>query len=119
VLLLAGLFAVTGAPPFGLFISEFAIVSGAIHEHHPWVAGAVVVLLAIIFVGIAAMIVNIAYGEPAARDERLPPATRERAALVVGPALLAGIVLLFGLYIPASLRDAVASAARSLGGSVP
>jgi hydrogenase-4 component F len=119
VLLLAGLFAVTGAPPFGLFISEFAIISGALHEHHPWVAAATVGLLAIIFVGIAAMIVNIAYGEPAPSGEQVPRLSRERAALVVGPALLAGIVLLLGLHIPAALRDAVATAARSLGGGTP
>ena len=62
-LMLVGLFAVTGSPPFGLFVSEFSIVAGAIREHHPWVAGATLVLLAVIFIGIAAMMLDIVAGE--------------------------------------------------------
>ena len=38
VLLVAGLFAVTGSPPFGLFVSEFTIL-GAAFRGRPWLAG--------------------------------------------------------------------------------
>ena len=58
ILLIVGLFAVTGSPPFGMFISEFTILSAAIGEHHPLVAASLSLLLAIIFVGIAAIIFN-------------------------------------------------------------
>lgn len=118
-LLLLGLFAVTGSPPFGLFISEFAIVSGAVRAHRHVVAGATILLLSIIFVGIASMLLEIVYGEPAreaADDRRL---SRERIGLVLGPALLAGLVLLLGLYIPGRVRTVVALAAQSLGGLAP
>ncbi len=117
-LLLAGLFAVTGSPPFGLFISEFAIITGAVREHHPWVAAVTVVVLAVIFVGIAGMIIDIIYGEPAG-GEREPAAGPEQPSFVVGPMLLAGVVLLLGLYIPAPLRATIARAAASLGGGSP
>jgi hydrogenase-4 component F len=117
-LLLVGLFAVTGSPPFGLFVSEFSIISGAIREHHPWVAAATVLMLTIIFAGIARMIIDIAYGEPTGADDELSSGG-ERASFVVGPVVLAGIVLLLGLYIPTPLRAVIGRAAASLGGAAP
>lgn len=117
-LLVAGLFAVTGSPPFGLWVSEFSIIIGAVREHHPWIAGATVVMLAIIFVGIARMILGIVFGEPAVADDE-SSSVAERPSLIVGPVLLASMVLLLGLYIPAPLRSVVGRAAASLGGMAP
>ena len=122
VLLMIGLFAVTGSPPFGLFISEFAILSAAFTGHHAWVAAALLILLVVIFVGIAAMILEVAYGVPSdTMARRRPPAMRlvEPAWMLVGPATLAALVLLLGVFIPASLGETLAVAARALGGSVP
>lgn len=116
-LLLVGLFAVTGSPPFGLFLSEFSIIAGAVHEHHPWVAAATVAMLAIIFAGIAGMIVEVLYGEPSSMAPDAEP--RERAPYVLGPAVLAGLVLLLGVYIPGPLRAVIGRAAGSLGGTMP
>src|SRR5439155_17193984 len=90
ILLIIGLFAVTGSPPFGMFISELTILNAVIGEHHPWVAAAMVALLAIIFVGIATMILEMVYGTPAEGDAALTARTfRERGRLVVAPAALA------------------------------
>ena len=115
-LLAIGLFAVTGSPPFGLFLSEFSIFSGVIGESHPWLAVAMVALLAIIFIGLAAMILEIIYAEPAADAT---PVASERGWLVVAPAALAVCVLLLGVYIPAPLARALSSAAATLGGRAP
>lgn len=114
-LLVAGLFAVTGSPPFGLFLSEFTILRAAIGTGHPWTATAMLLLLAIIFIGIAALVVDITFGEPTSNRARV----RESPWLLVGPFVLAATVLLLGVYIPAPLRDVLARAALSLGGSVP
>jgi hydrogenase-4 component F len=114
-LLVAGLFAVTGSPPFGLFLSEFTILSGAVRGGHPWVAAAMLMLLAIIFIGMATVILEVAYGQP---DPSLPK-ERESAWLLGGPLALAAGVLLLGLYIPGALHDALARAATSLGGGAP
>jgi len=114
-LLVAGLFAVTGSPPFGLFLSEFTILSGAVRGGHPWVAAAMLVLLAVIFIGMATVILEVAYGEP---DPALPKA-QESGWLVGGPLALAAGVLLLGLYIPPALHDVLARAAASLGGGAP
>lgn len=118
-LLLVGLFAVTGSPPFGMFISEFSIIAGAVRENHPWVAAATVLLLVIIFVGIAGMIVDILFGDVLADEGADVRRNRERASSVVGPTLVAGVVLLLGIYIPEPLRAAIARAAATLGGVAP
>jgi hydrogenase-4 component F len=115
VLLLAGLFAVTGSPPFGLFVSEFTILGAAIGQGHPWIGVSMVVLLAVIFVGMARTILEVLYGEPVGPA----PGPREGSLRLSGPILLALVVLLLGVYLPLPLRDVLARASRSLGGAVP
>jgi hydrogenase-4 component F len=117
MLAVLGLFAITGSPPFGMFLSEFAIVSGAVQQHHPVVAIVALALLAVIFVGIARMILEIVLGaRPAAP---LVAIDRERPWMVLGPLVLAGIVLMLGSYIPSALQQQLARAATALGGSAP
>ncbi len=118
-LLLVGLFAVTGSPPFGLFVSVFAIVSGAIRQGYWWVAAAMLVLLAIVFVGIGGMILKIIFdtGTIAAVDDEKP--AREGALMLVGPLGLAALVVMLGLYIPTPLQALLERAAQSLGGVAP
>jgi hydrogenase-4 component F len=114
-LLMVGLFAVTGSPPFGMFISEFTILGATLRQGHPWIAAITLALLAIIFVGLATTILEALY-----RDEPEPlPVERESALRVGGPVVLAALTLLLGLYLPAALRSVLADAARALGGSVP
>jgi hydrogenase-4 component F len=115
VLLVLGLFAVTGSPPFSLFISEFTILRAALDAGHPWIAGAILVLLAIIFVGMASLILEMCLGEPGPGAAPL----RESRWLLVGPVALAAVVLVMGLYLPAPLRSVLARAAVDLGGSAP
>jgi hydrogenase-4 component F len=116
-LLLLGLFAVTGSPPFGMFISEFSIISAAVQEHHPWVAAATVAMLATIFAGIAGMIIEILYG--ASSRSTAETTTTERAPYLLGPIVLGSLVLLLGLYIPGALQMHLVRAAASLGGTTP
>ena len=75
----------------------------------------VVLLLAIIFLGMAKMILDVAYGTPI---ENAEPA-KETLALVAGPLVLAMLVLMLGLYLPAPLRAVLGQAARALGGVAP
>ncbi|HXG43952.1 MAG TPA: proton-conducting transporter membrane subunit [Gemmatimonadales bacterium] len=114
-LLLAGLFAVTGSPPFGLFVSEFTILGAAVRQGLTGVAILMVGLLAIIFIGMAAMILEVVYGTPAEEGE---PA-RETAWLLAGPIALGALVLMLGIYLPGPLRTLLGEAARALGGTAP
>ena len=115
VLLLAGLFAVTGSPPFGPFVSEFTILGAAIGQGHPWVGAITVMLLAVIFVGMARPILDVLYGEPAASEA----GPRVGGLRLAGPVVLALLVLLLGVYLPLQLREVLARATLSLGGVVP
>lgn len=120
-LLVIGLFAVTGSPPFGLFLSEFTILTAAFSAGHWVIAAVVILLLVVIFIGIAAMILALVYGVPNVPRDREDAAgrRRERAWLVAAPAVLATLVLMLGVFIPPPLADVLARAAASLGGRAP
>jgi hydrogenase-4 component F len=115
-LFLAGFFAVTGSPPFGPFVSEFTILGAAIGQGHPWVGTIMVLLLAIIFVGMARPILDMLHGEQAPGPGKGP---RVGGLRLVGPVVLIMLVLLLGVYLPLRLRDVLAQAAVSLGGKLP
>jgi hydrogenase-4 component F len=120
-LLVLGLFAVTGSPPFGLFLSEFTILRAAFDGGHAWIAATILVALAVIFVGMAALVLGIVLGEPPAPTGRHVGAVpvRESRWLLAGPVALAAIVLMLGFYIPGPLRDVLTRAAMALGGTGP
>lgn len=115
MLLVLGLFAVTGSPPFGVFLSEFTILRAAVAGGHVWIAATMLLLLAVIFVGMASLILEMALGSP---EPGVVP-QRESGWLVVGPIALAALVLLLGLYIPGPLNDTLSRAAVALGGRAP
>ncbi len=121
LLLTVGLFALTGSPPFGLFLSEFAILSAAFATHHVVLACVVLALLAVIFVGMARMILDSVYA-PATQTPSEPLVAAhdaDRAWFLVAPGALAVLVLILGLYIPGALAAALRAAASSLGGIAP
>ena len=101
-LFLAGFFAITGSPPFGLFLSELAIVRAAFRSGQYWAAGLFLALLAAVFIGMGAVIIRVVQGAapPNTKPEREP-------LLTIVPAFVClAIVLVLGVYIPPWL-DAV------------
>ncbi len=48
---LAGAAAITGAPPFGLFLSELVILRAGFEHGYDWAVYVMVVLLIVIFIG--------------------------------------------------------------------
>jgi hydrogenase-4 component F len=114
VLWMAGLFAITGTPPFGLFLSELTIIRTALDSGHFLVAIVLLAALGIIFIGMASLILGMAYGSGKART---PVRTAESIYAILPPAMLCVCVLLLGIYIPPILNDLLAEAASLLGGS--
>lgn len=110
---LVGLFAITGTPPFGAFLSEFTILRAGVDEGHRLVVAAYLVLLGVVFVAMAAAFLRMAQG-PAEPDR---PRTREAALAVLPPAILAAAALLLGLYVPPGLAAVAHEAARAIGGA--
>jgi hydrogenase-4 component F len=118
VLWLVGFLAITGSPPFGLFISEFTILQGALRTGHPVVAAAYLLLLAAIFVAMATIVLPMAYGVPnKSVPNSLPDESGRREPLwsVAPPAVLALAVLVLGVYIPPQLADLLRHAATAVG----
>ncbi|HXJ54447.1 MAG TPA: hydrogenase 4 subunit F [Burkholderiales bacterium] len=105
--MMLGAVAILGLPPFGVFASEFLILTTAIAQQ-PWAAPILLVSLGVSFAAIFGKVQAMVFGEPTVA--RLP----HRPALIPVFAHL-GIVLLLGLYIPPYLVDWYRRAAQLIG----
>lgn len=103
-LLLLGVFAITGGPPSGIFVSELSIAGAGLmgSRLEAAVAVAVVILLGVIFAGMVAHALRVAYGRHGGHE--VAPAGDARpfdlpwlAAIVP----LALIVVVLGVVVPA------------------
>jgi hydrogenase-4 component F len=106
--LMLGTLAILGLPPFGVFASEFLILTTAMRQQ-PWSIPILLLALGIAFAAIFGRVQPMVFGDTQAR--RLPHAP---ALLPVFAHLL--IVLLLGLYIPPYLADWYRAAAHLIGG---
>lgn len=61
-----GILAVIGLPPFGLFISEFALFRAGFAGGRPWLMGLVLALLTVAFVSMIGHLNRMLYGPPTA-----------------------------------------------------
>ena len=106
--LLLGTLAILGMPPFGVFASEFLVLTSAMHQQ-PWAAPVLLLALGVAFAAIFGRVQPMVFGETSLKRLPHPP------ALLPVFAHLA-IVLALGLYIPPALADWYRSAARLIGG---
>jgi hydrogenase-4 component F len=58
----AGMLALVGLPPFGMFLSKFALVRAGFATGHPWLMAAVLALLLIAFVALLSQVHRMLYG---------------------------------------------------------
>ena len=109
-LFLTGFLAITGAPPFGPFVSEFTIVSSAISSGQYWPAGLFLLFLTVVFVGMGATVLAVVQGQPP--EQPGPNGFHDTFGTCAPILIFMGLVLLMGLYIPPPvevlLRDAAA-----------
>jgi hydrogenase-4 component F len=112
-LFLFGLFAVTGSPPFGIFRSELLILQSMLDGERWFVGGLFVAFLLLVFAGMSATTLAALQGSPTPKARR---SSYRDSVTTFAPALcLLGLVLLFGLHLPAPLLDLLHDAAASLG----
>jgi hydrogenase-4 component F len=106
--LMLGTIAILGVPPFGVFASEFLIITTAMHEH-PWATPFLLLALGVAFASIFGRVQPMVFGET--EMPRLPhmPA--------LAPVFIhLGLVLMLGLFIPPYLAAWYRQAAHLLGG---
>lgn len=108
-----GFLAITGSPPFGLFVSEFSILKAMLAQEAWGITALYLGVLGILFVGMSVPILRMVQGPK-------PPAIKDsfqETCWNVGPPIILGLmVLTLGLYIPNWLQDFLHSAAQHIGG---
>src|SRR5690606_21709450 len=102
--LMMGSLAILGMPPFGVFASEFLILTTAMKQQ-PWATPILLLALGVAFAAIFSRVQPMVFGETTAK--RLPHAP----ALLPVFAHLA-LVLMLGFFIPPYLADWYRAAAR-------
>jgi hydrogenase-4 component F len=102
-----GSLAILGMPPFGVFASEFLILTTAMHEH-AWATPFLLTALGVAFAAIFGKVQPMVFGETAGKRLPHPPALTPVFAHLA-------LVLMLGLYIPPYLADWYRQAAALLG----
>jgi hydrogenase-4 component F len=113
---LAGAVAITGAPPFGLFLSELVILRAGLHQSYIWAVLAMLVLLIVIFIGFLNHF-RAMYFDHGPDDMAQP---RQLTAWCVAPMWLALMPLLvLGVWWPAGMWDHFMAIAATMSGAKP
>ncbi|TAK21930.1 MAG: hydrogenase 4 subunit F [Chloroflexota bacterium] len=108
-LLLVGVLAIGGAPPFGLFVSEFGILRAGFTAGYGVATTVLIACIGLIFVGILFHVGRVALGEP--RPAFVRAEAWQTRVLITAP--LVPLVIL-GLWIPPAFGEALVTAARVL-----
>jgi hydrogenase-4 component F len=132
-LFLAAFLAITGSPPFGPFVSEFAILNGAFATGRFGLAAAFLVFLFVVFVGMGRTVLKVVQGRAPAEilaalgrggdvvgassgSPGEPPPFRDGFLTTAPIVLLMIIVLVLGLWIPGPLSALIGEAVGAMGG---
>jgi hydrogenase-4 component F len=106
--MMLGSIAILGMPPFGVFASEFLILTTAMREQ-PWATPILLLALGVAFSSVLGRVLPMVFGETSVK-----PLPHSPALLPVFAHL--GLGLMLGLYVPPYLVGWYTQAARMLGG---
>jgi len=113
VLLTLGIIAATGTPPFGLFLSEFTVLAGAITTGHVLICALFLTALVTVFSGFMIHTSRLVFGSPPIEtDDNRASCGGSRVAM----GFLIGMLVLFSFWLPASLISLIRKAAEVVGG---
>ncbi len=106
--LMLGSLAILGMPPFGVFASEFLIVTTAMRDH-PWATPFLLIALGLAFASVFSRVQPMVFGETTLKPLAHPPA-------LIPVFVHLGLGLMLGLYVPPYLDGWYRQAAAMLGG---
>jgi hydrogenase-4 component F len=106
--LMLGVMAILGMPPFGVFASEFLILTTAMREQ-PWAAPFLFLALGVAFASMLIRVLPMVFGDSTLKPLAHPPA-------LVPVFVHLALALVLGLYIPPYLNGWYVQAASMLGG---
>ena len=107
-----GTFALLGFPPFGTFMAEMLILSGIVQAGNLIAFTLMCTMLTIIFVATGRAIFPMVWSEPA---QHRPP-VREGWLTAVPKLGFVAVLVLLGVYTPASIAELLMQVAQSIGG---
>jgi len=105
--LMLGSIAILGIPPFGVFASEFLILTTAMREQ-PWATPFLLAALGVAFASVFSKVQAMVFGETTAQRLPHPPALFPVFAHL-------GLTLMLGIYIPPYLANWYRQAAAMIG----
>jgi hydrogenase-4 component F len=105
--------AVSGLPPFGLFVSELTVIAGGFTSHHAWVSVVILAALIVVFCGVLSKLAGLLLGPAEAGHPREQVSACNLAAM----SLPLGTLLLFSAWLPGSLRQLLEQAAGIIRGT--
>jgi hydrogenase-4 component F len=106
--LMLGSLAILGMPPFGVFASEFLIITSAMRQQ-PWATPLLLLALGVAFASVFGRVQPMVFG-----DSTLEPLAHPPALVPVFVHL--ALSLMLGLYVPPYLDNWFRQAARMIGG---
>ncbi len=106
--LMLGALAILGMPPFGVFASEFMIITTAMRDQ-PWATPFLLISLAVAFAAVFARVQPMVFGETTVRALPHPPA-------LVPVFVHLALALMLGLYVPPYLDTWYRQAAQMISG---
>ena len=109
---MAGIIAITGSPPFILFLSEFSVLQGLLHAGKLPAAVFFLFLLGVIFVGMLTPSLRMCRGKP---PHGVLPVGKEDLLMVLPSVCLLLLALALGLFMPGWLDDALSLAITDQG----
>jgi hydrogenase-4 component F len=97
-------FAITATPPSGMFMTKITILTAGM-QHHPAITIAVLLFVAVLFVGFFKHMGAMFFGE---KPEEVKTG-KTRVLLVAPPLVLLAIAIFLSLHIPSFIKELVAS----------
>ena len=110
----AGFLLISGTPPSGIFFGKFMILKEALSAGKYFTAGAFLLMLAVVFIGMARIFISMTQGEVNRNESE----TKYVAAAIRSwvPLVFFILVMVLGLYLPDWLSRCLSAAAAALGG---
>jgi hydrogenase-4 component F len=104
--------AVSGLPPFGMFVSELTIIAGGFTSHYTLLSVMILMALIFVFCGVLIKLAGLLLGGKSSEHAR----ENISACNVAAMSLPLGTLLLFTAWLPASLRQLMEHAANIIRG---
>jgi hydrogenase-4 component F len=110
---LLGFFAIAGMPPFSVFFSELGIALSAASNHHHVLAAIFLILIALIFTGIAVTTLKMFFGNTDRNDLQPGEINKPGIAAIIS---LFTIIIFSGVYMPEPIKNILDSAVLIIKG---